>query len=120
MVGIASNGILYLLYLMLTLLGMGAKVAMTLLYVVGVAQSFIFHRRWSFEYRGAQKLTFMRYVAAYMMGYCINFAGLVLLVDKLNLSHQIVQAVLIPTVAVVLFLLQKFWVFADQPRPTTS
>ena len=116
----ASNGILYLLYLMLTLLGMGAKVAMTLLYVVGVAQSFSFNRRWSFEYRGPQKLTFMRYVVAYLIGYLINLVGLVLLVDKLNQPHQIVQALLIPTVAVVLFLLHKFWVFADQLRPTNS
>lgn len=115
-VGLASNGILYFLYLMLTQLGMGAKLSMTLLYLVGAAQSFTFNRRWSFEYRGPHKLMFIRYIFAYMFGYLINFFGLFLLVDSLDLPHRIVQAALIPTIAIALFLLHKFWVFADQPR----
>ena len=46
-VGLVSNGIGYLLYLGITAAGVGPKLAMTILYVIGVMQSFIFNKGWS-------------------------------------------------------------------------
>lgn len=111
-VGILSNLVLYLLYLALTGLGVGIKLAMTLLYVVGTLQSFVFNRRWSFEHRGRRGPAFVRYVAAYVIGYVVNLLGLMLFVDWFGQPHQVVQGVLILTVAVLLFALHKAWVFA--------
>ena len=110
-VGLGSNLLLYLAYLMLTYLGMGHKTAMSLLYAVGVMQTFIFNRKWSFGHQGGLHGAFARYVTSYAFGYLLNLTVLWLAVDHLGLPHQIVQGVMILTLAVMLFLLQKHWVF---------
>jgi putative flippase GtrA len=110
-VGLISNGLLYLAYLGLTFYGLGPKVAMTLLYGLGVLQTFVFNKKWSFNHEGSIKPAFSRYVAAYGCGYLINYTALFILVDNLGMNHQIIQAIMIIIVACVLFLLLKFWVF---------
>ena len=112
LVGLASNAVGYLLYLLLTYAGMGHKTAMTLLYAVGVLQTFYFNRGWSFGHDGRASTAFVRYVVAYVLGYLLNLGFLWLAVDNLHLPHQGVQAVAIVTVAAFLFVMHKYWVFA--------
>ena len=52
-VGVVSNALLFVLYLSLTVAGVGHKLAATLVYAVGVAQTFVFNRSWSFRDEGA-------------------------------------------------------------------
>lgn len=116
-VGLGSNIIIYLAYLGSTELGVGHKTAMTVLYAVGVAQTFIFNRTWSFGHQGGLHGAFARYVASYALGYLLNLTVLWLAVDHLGLPHQIVQGGMVIVVAITIFLLQKFWVFSDRlPR----
>lgn len=110
-VGIASNAVGYLLYLLLTYAGMGHKLAMSLLYAVGVAQTFYFNRKWSFGHNGVITVAFLRYVAAYAFGYAVNLGVLLLLVDSWGWAHQWVQGAMIFILAGMLFLLQRYWVF---------
>ena len=122
-VGLGSNLLLYLAYLILTYLGMGHKTAMSLLYIVGVMQTFIFNRTWSFGHQGRLHGPFARYVTSYAFGYLLNLTVLWLAVDHLGWAHQIVQGVMIPSLAIMLFLLQKYWVFSEHgshgaPRPS--
>jgi len=122
-VGVASNAVGYLLYLAITAAGMEHKLAMTLLYAVGVAQTFIFSKRWSFRHAGAHGTAFVRYCVAYAAGYFINLAALFIFVDRLGYAHQLVQGVMILALAVMLFILQKFWVFrstSSQPANSDS
>jgi putative flippase GtrA len=119
-VGLASNGVLYVLYLSLTHLGIGHKTAMTSLYVLGVLQTFHFNRGWSFGHEGQRSLAFVRYLAAYVFGYALNLFALLLLVDYLGWSHEWVQGAMIVFVAVILFLLQRFWVFRPLPRRSSA
>jgi putative flippase GtrA len=117
-VGLLSNGVAFALYLVITTAGVGPKVAMSIVYLLGVAQTFIFNRRWSFGHRGTQGPAFVRYCLAYAAGYALNVIVLVVLVDRLGWPHQFVQGAMIPTLAVVLFLAQKLWVFAERaPSP---
>lgn len=110
-VGLLSNTVGYLLYLAITAAGMEHKLAMTLLYVVGVAQTFAFNKRWSFRHDGASRTAFVRYCSAYLIGYLINLLALFVFVDLLHYSHQIVQGILIFAMAFLLFIIQKYWVF---------
>jgi len=110
-VGLASNAVLYGLYIALTRMGAEPKLAMTLLYAVGVAQTFVFNKRWTFGQMGLHTPAFARYCAAYGLGYVINFVGLLLLVDRFGYPHQRVQGVMVVLLALLLFALQKFWVF---------
>ncbi len=115
-VGLASNGVGYLLYLLLTYAGMGHKSAMSLLYAIGVAQTFFFNRSWSFGHQGNVHGALVRYVIAYALGYLLNLGILWFAVDRLHLPHQSVQAIAIVAVAVSLFLMHRYWVFAPTIR----
>ena len=112
LVGIGSNVILYLVYLLLTSLGLGHKTAMTLVYLLGLVQTFIFNRQWTFEHRGAAQGALLRYLLVYLLGYLVNFAGLYALVDVAGFAHQLIQALMIMLVAALQFLLLRQWVFA--------
>ena len=116
LVGLVSNVVLYLIYLGLTSVGLGPKLAMSLAYVIGVVQTFHFNRAWSFRYRGALHGAFTRYILTYIFGYFFNLSILWFAVDHLQFPHQIVQAVAIIVVATSLFLLNKYWVFAASRR----
>lgn len=111
-VGLASNLILYLLYLVLTAVGLGHKTAMTMLYLTGTLQTFIFNKRWTFSHHGNIQKSLLRYLIAYGVCYIFNFALLYILVDGLGWSHALVQGLAIVIVAALLFLIQKYWVFS--------
>ena len=111
LVGIMSNAIGYGLYLAITSAGIGHKSTMTGLYVLGVLQTFIFNRSWSFGHDGHLSSAFIRYVIVYGIGYLLNLVALFWLVDVIGYPHQLVQAAMIITVAVFLFVAQRHWVF---------
>ena len=113
-VGFASNLVLYLVYLGLTSIGLGHKIAMSILYVVGVLQTFVFNKKWTFRHHGYQMVTFMRYISLYLFGYLINLAVLIVMVDQLGYSHELVQGVTVLVLAVLSFVFQKAWVFRSQ------
>lgn len=110
-VGVVSNAVLYALYLFLTWAGVGPKIAMTLLYAFGVAQTFVFNRKWSFQHQGKGSPALVRYASAYGFGYLLNLIVLLVLVDQWGFPHQWVQGAMILILAVMLFLLQRYWVF---------
>ena len=115
-VGLGSNVALYAGYLLATSLGMGPKMAMTLLYATGILVTFLFNRHWTFRDRGNAQGALIRYIIIYGLGYLVNFTGLYLFVDQIGYPHQIVQGILIILVAMLLFLLQRFWVFTNQQK----
>lgn len=106
-----SNGILYFIYLGLTLLGLPAKPSMTIVYCLGVIFGFLLNKNWSFRYTGSNRSSFFRYCASYALGYILNLSGLYFLIDKLELPHYLAQGLMMMVVAVFLFFLQRTWVF---------
>ena len=110
-VGIASNLLLYTIYLLLTAVGVSAIVAMTSLYLFGVLQTFVFNRNWTFRASGAVSSALMRYILVYALGYAVNYFLLSILVDQFEIPHQFVMAGLFVMMAVYFFVAQKFWVF---------
>jgi putative flippase GtrA len=116
-VGLASNLVLYLIYLLITAFGLGYKISMTMLYVIGTLQTFALNAHWTFKHRGNNRASLVKYFIAYGACYLINILALIVFVDHMGLPHQIVQGVMILLIAVVMFLLQKFWVF---PSPVTA
>lgn len=109
--GLASNAALYGLFLLLLAAGLPYGAAMTVSYAAGVALAFQLHRNWTFERRDAGWKRATRFVAAYTMGYLINVLGLTLLVEGRIVGPAVGQAVMIVVVAIVLFILQRAWVF---------
>lgn len=120
-VGLLSNGLGYVLYLLLTFWGLGPKLTMSLLYVVGVLQTFFFNKKWTFQHDGGLSIAFVRYLLVYAVGYFVNLAVLLVFVDLYGWSHQYVQGAMILILALGLFVAQKLWVFRsfDLNHPKT-
>ena len=110
-IGLASNALLYLAYLLLTGMGMGHKLAMSLLYATGVTLTFLFNKNWTFGHRGEYRKTFIGYLLIYLLGYVVNLVALMVLVDRMGFQHQWVQGMMILVIAVMTFLMQKFLLF---------
>jgi len=119
-VGLATNALAYMGYLALTQLGLGPKLAMSLMYVLGLVQAFLLNKRWSFAFEGNATRALGRYICAYAAGYALNWLGLMLLVDHYGLPHAPVQALMIVLVALLLFVAQRYWVFARHPEQVAS
>lgn len=113
LVGIATNLIVYLIYLLLTYYDLDPKVAMTLLYGVGATLGFIANKKITFQHKGKTLKASVRYVFVQLAGYLLNLILLILFVDWLGFSHKAVQAVAILIVAGFLFVLYRSFVFAE-------
>ena len=111
MVGLGCNLLLYLTYIFITQLGVGHKTAMTLLYAGGVSLTFVINRNWTFSHQGHVTKSFITYLLTYVLCYVLNLVALYLLVDTFGYNHQWVQGLMVLFLAVLLFTLQKFFVF---------
>lgn len=109
--GLLTNGAGYLAYLGLTWAGLDPKLAMTLLYVGVAVASYAGNRTLTFSFRGGVLGSGVRFALAHLGGYCINLLLLALLVDRMGLPHQAVQAAAIFVVAGYLFVALKYFVF---------
>lgn len=110
-IGIASNLAGYFAYLLLTLISVGPKLAMTLVYVTGASVGYFGNRQWTFAHRGEILPTLIKYGLVHCCGYLMNFIILYIFVDRMSYPHQAVQAVAIIVVASFLFLMFKKVVF---------
>ena len=110
-VGIISNLSGYFAYLLLTLISVGPKLAMTLVYVTGASVGYFGNRQWTFAHQGEFFSTLIKYGLAHCCGYLLNFIILYVFVDRMSYPHQVVQAVAIIVVAAFLFILLKYVVF---------
>lgn len=114
LVGVASNATIYLVYLLITYLGVEPKTAMTFVYIIGASIGFIGNRKWTFAHRGNSSSAALRYVLAHLLGYLLNLFILVTFVDRLGYAHQWVQAAAIIIVAGFLFIVFKYFVFHER------
>jgi len=119
-VGISSNLLLYLLYLIITSLGAGHKVTMTGLYLLGVAQTFFLNKTWTFAHSGKMHAALGRYLVAYAFGYILNWGLLYFFVDNIGFPHQLVQGIAILVVAIFMFIIQRYWVFSQKTTDSVS
>jgi putative flippase GtrA len=117
LVGVVTNVLLFAGYLLLSTFGVGAKTAMSLLYVPGVLVGFLGNRTFTFGHEGRIPSSLVRYFATYAFGYAFSFASLVVFVDILHWPTDFVVLALIFVTAGMLFLLQRWWVF---PRGTRT
>lgn len=113
-VGLASNAILYFGYLALTAMGTAPKLAMSILYVFGVLQTFVLNRKWTFESDGNRRTAMGRYVAMYAVGYVANYTILSVFVGRFGFPHQAVQLAAIMILALAFFVTARYWVFGTQ------
>lgn len=113
-VGVASNLLGYLIYLLLTWLWLDPKVAVSMLYPFGAITAYFGHAKYSFSHEGRHMKSMPRYILTHMIGYLANISILYIFVDKLLFPHQLVQMVAVVIVAGILFFLFRYFVFSNQ------
>jgi len=111
-VGVATNTIAYLLYLVLTQLGGGHKTAMSCIYIIGAAINFYFNRRWTFGAAQSISAGLARYLLAMALGYLLNLVWLYMFVDLIGCPHELVQAGAIVVISIYFYLINKHYVHA--------
>ena len=116
LVGLVTNGVMYLAYLGLTELGVPYLISMTVVYFLSLVGSFLVNRKWTFTGGATTSVqsTGIRYLVCYGLAYLANLGLLRFFVEQFHLPHQWVQALLILTIAMALFLAQRYWVFAER------
>ena len=112
-VGICSNILGYGSYLLLVNNHLNPKVAVTLLYFIGIFVSYIGNKRLTFRDKEGFLPKSFRYAGIYLLGYLINLLLIFWFVDLLGFPHQIVQVVSIFLVAALLFIMLQAFVFGD-------
>ena len=110
-VGFISNLMLYFFYIILTEFKYGHKTSMTIVFLLGVTQTFIFNKKWSFSVGCNSVGYYYKYFLSYCLTYIINLIGLFLFVDILYYPHELVQGVMVIFCAFLLFIILKLWVF---------
>lgn len=117
-VGVLNNLLGYLIYLLITWLWLDPKVAVTLMYPIGAVTAYFGHARYSFAYSGRHSHGILRYAIAHVIGYGANIGMIYVFSDRLGYPHQLVQAAAIITVAGILYLLFRYFVFPNRPAPS--
>lgn len=112
-VGAGSNAIGYGMYLLITWLGVGALLGMSIIYLCACLVSFAGNKRWTFASRSNSIALLPRYVCMQIAGYLTNFLLLLVLYKHLGFSHQVIQLLAMFVVAIELFLLSKYYVFRE-------
>ncbi|MGD8172505.1 GtrA family protein [Vibrio sp. TRT 21S02] len=112
LVGLGQNGIGYSFYLLFTWFGCDPKLTISILYPISVIISFLGNKKITFDYKGNNVTTLIKFVFVHINGYLISIAFLYFCHDILGYPHQIVQIFSIFFVAVFIFLMLKFYVFS--------
>lgn len=111
LVGFFSNLVSYLIYLILTRDYLDPKTAMSALYISGAIISFFGNKLYTFQSRQNWLLSLIKFFIAHCVGYALNYTLLMIFVDIHGFPHEFVQGASILIVAVVLFVLFRYFVF---------
>lgn len=109
--GILLNALGFGIYLLVIWLGVEPKMAVVLLYPVGVIMSYHANKQIVFSKQSSGKVVFLKFIVAHIGGFLINFFLLFYFYNKLGFPHELVQLAAIFIVALYLFIVFKFLVF---------
>ncbi len=110
-IGILTNLIGYLGYLLFTDLGADPKVVVSIMYPIGVLGGYFGNSNITFPEAKSNLAVSIKYFFIHFLGYGLNLSLLYLFVDNLGYSHRIVQAIAIIMVAIFLYASFKYFVF---------
>ncbi|MGM4892809.1 GtrA family protein [Tardiphaga sp. 839_C3_N1_4] len=115
-VGLKSNAVYYLLYVLLALAGVGPKTAVVIVFVFGMVYAFWFNKAFVFRDRDHLNWQFVRYMGVYIFALALNLVLLEWVTTYLGFSHFLVQAVLGVVIAIPIFFLLKYFVFPSKEQ----
>jgi putative flippase GtrA len=118
LVGVISNGVAFVAYLLLALV-IKPVVAMTFLYGVGFIVSFIGNRSFTFNHTSALVPTVLRFTLMHLVLYALRYGMFDYFVTYLRLPHQLVQAFATVAMAILSYTASRRFVF-HKPETITE
>ena len=113
-VGIITNLIGYVIFLLVVAAGVPVKTTVTALYGVGVLLGFFGNRRFTFSDTQKWWYSLLMYCIVSLGGFGINYALIVVFVDNWHIYYAYVEFVAIGVVAVYMFIMNRFFVFKEK------
>lgn len=112
-VGTLTNVSGYLLYLFVTALGVSPILTISIFYPIYIGLAFYLHKTVSFGHKGQLTSSAVKYLVAYIGCYFLNVAMLAFFSDYLGVPHWLVQGCAVVFFALLLFVIQRYWIFAS-------
>lgn len=109
-VGIVQNSAGYIIYLLLTWIGLDPKIVVAFSYPIAMYISYQGNKKFTFSGVNGNK-TALKYLLSHFIAYLMNLLFLYYFSDVLGYPHQIVQLISIGVVSIYLFIAFKLYVF---------
>ena len=110
-VGVTNVAIDFVLYAVLVDAGLGYVLAKVLSLAVATANGYTFNRLWTFRAGRHRHSMAARYYAVQCFCLALNLVLLALLIEVADVGEVPAQAIALPFVAGVSFLINRFWTF---------
>ena len=111
MVGVLNTAVFYAGYFLLLRLGVFYPVALTVATTVGIANSYVLNRIFTFKSKEKVFSQKIKFVAVYAIQWLFNLLAVVILVQWMSFSPEIAGLIaLVPSVCISFFG-HKFWTF---------
>lgn len=114
-VGLVTNGGLYLLFVLLVRLGLSPVAAAAFCYGLGLALSYLLNRRWSFESTASHRRDLPRFLLSYGAGFIATMIFIELLTRIFR--PEIAQFLNIGLTAMVIYLCLRLTRFGHAEGP---
>jgi len=117
-VGLAQNGLLYLLTIGLLFLGFPGWGALAITYPLGVVISFLLNRAWTFAGRRRMRGQFLRHIVVYAAAYPVTL-GVSWLLERV-MYPWLATGLTIGIIAVTIFIMANLWVYPSERVKETA
>ncbi len=112
LVGILANLIYYLLYIILTYIGIDIFLATTFLFIITTIFSFKGNAKFTFKVKKTNNKNIISFYLIQLLFYFINIFTLFILVKNMGFAHELIQGILVICLAFFNFLISKKYVFS--------
>ncbi len=99
------------IYLCKWLIGMGDVAANVIGYAIGLANSFAWNRRWTFNHSGAVLPAVLRFLIVFLTAYLLNLATVMAAIHGFGINSYVAQAIGILPYTVFFYLGSRWFVF---------
>jgi|TARA_B110000483_G_C18085497_1_gene499797 putative flippase GtrA len=108
-----GNVLGYMIYILLTYIGLKPEYAVSILYPLGAIFSFYGNIEFTFTYTGNPNMAKVKFILSHFGGYLVNIMILYIFVSQLMYPHELIQFFAICIVAIYLFFISKFFIFKN-------
>lgn len=86
-------------------------ISLVIAHVIGVLNSFIWNKYWTFGSKELRLDEFIKFNLLYIVYFIVNAVMLIIMVNNLHFTPQMGQLIALPTLTIISFAGQKYWSF---------